>query len=92
MKKYSLGFIDDDVIFNHVRNTVLQYTRAINLKTFNKNLIDPIKMTFDAKVYGQTIAEAIEAECMRQIDKANNITKSCLETNMPFSNYARLCR
>lgn len=72
MNKYNLGFIDDDVIFNHVRNTVLQYTRAINLKTFNKNLIDPIKMTFDAKVYGQTIAEAIEAECMRQIDKANN--------------------
>lgn len=29
-------------------------------------------MTFDAKIYGQNIRQAIEAECFRQIDKTNN--------------------
>jgi hypothetical protein len=43
----------------------------IDLTEFNKNLIDPVKLTFDAKVYGKTFDEIIEAECIRQIDKAN---------------------
>lgn len=72
MKNYNLGFIANEDIYNHVKATVLQYRRSINLKDFNKNIIDPIKMTFDAKIYGQTIQEAIEAECFRQIDKTNN--------------------
>lgn len=72
MKKYNLGFIDDDVIFEHVKATMLKYSREIDLKSFNKNIIDPIKMTFDAKVYGQSMKEAIASECMRQIDKTNN--------------------
>lgn len=72
MKNYNLGFITNENIYNHVKNTVLQYRRNINLKEFNKNIIDPIKMTFDAKIYGQDIRQAIEAECFRQIDKTNN--------------------
>lgn len=72
MRKYNLGFISDTDIYEHVKNTVLQYRRKIDLKDFNKNIIDPIKMTFDAKIYGQTIHQAIEAECVRQIDKTNN--------------------
>ena len=72
MIDYNLGFISNEDIYNHVKNTVLQYRRNINLKEFNKNLIDPIKMTFDAKIYGQDIRQAIEAECFRQIDKTNN--------------------
>jgi hypothetical protein len=43
----------------------------IDLTEFNKNLIDPVKLTFDAKVYGKTFDEIIESECIRQIDKAN---------------------
>ena len=50
----------------------MQYRRSINLKEFNKNLIDPIKLTFDAKIYGQSIEETIMSECIRQIDKSNN--------------------
>lgn len=69
---YNLGFISDEDIFNHVKTTVLKYKTFINLKMFNKNLIDPIKLTFDAKVYGKTFEEIIESECIRQIDKANN--------------------
>lgn len=72
MRQYNLGFIADADIFQHVRNTVLQYRMSINLREFNSNIIDPIKMTFDAKIYGQTIRQAIEAECIRQIDKSNS--------------------
>lgn len=72
MRNYGLGFISDADIYNHVKSTVLQYRRSIDIKDFNKNIIDPIKMTFDAKIYGQTMRQAIEAECFRQIDKTNN--------------------
>lgn len=72
MREYHLSFISDRDIYNHVRETVLQYRRSINLKEFNKNLIDPIKLTFDSKIYGQDIRQTIESECVRQIDKSNN--------------------
>ena len=72
MRKYNLGFFADKDIYEHVRNTVMQYRRSINLKEFNKNIIDPIKLTFDSKIYKQTIEETIKSECIRQIDKTNN--------------------
>ncbi len=71
MRTYDLGFISDQDIFNHVKDTVLLYRRSINLREFNKNLVDPIKLTFDAKIYDKKIEEIIEAECIRQIDKSN---------------------
>lgn len=71
MRTYGLGFISDQDIFNHVKDTVLLYRRSINLREFNKNLVDPIKLTFDAKIYDKKIEEIIEAECIRQIDKSN---------------------
>lgn len=72
MKDYNLGFISNEDIFNHVKNTVLQYSTNISLKDFNKNIIDPIKLTFDAKVYGRSLKEVVIAECIRQMDKHNN--------------------
>lgn len=72
MKQYGLGFISDRDIYKHVRETVLQYRRSISLNDFNKNLIDPVKLTFDAKIYGQNLRQTIESECIRQIDKTNN--------------------
>ena len=72
MRQYDLGFISDEDIFNHVKNTVTQYRRSINLREFNKNIIDPIKLTFDSKIYGQSMRQTIESECIRQIDKTNN--------------------
>lgn len=71
MRQYNLGFISDTDIYNHVKDTVASYRRRITLKEFNANIIDPIKMTFDAKVYGKTLAEAVADECVRQIDKSN---------------------
>lgn len=72
MNHYHLDFISDVDIYEHVKNTVSQYCRSISLAEFNKNIVDPIKLTFDAKIYGQSIREAIESECIRQIDKTNN--------------------
>lgn len=71
MKKYGLSFITDENIFNHVKETIEKYRFTINLKEFNKNLIDPIKLTFDSKIYGKSIEEIIESESLRQIDKSN---------------------
>ncbi|RLA72349.1 MAG: Eco47II family restriction endonuclease [Epsilonproteobacteria bacterium] len=71
MRSYNLGFISDDDLFNHVKDTVEKYRFKIDLKKFNKNLIDPIKLTFDVKVYGKSIEEIIESEIIRQMDKSN---------------------
>jgi len=70
-KNYGLSFISDKDLFNHVKDTIDKYRFSINLKEFNKNLIDPIKLTFDSKIYGKSIEEIIEAESLRQIDKSN---------------------
>lgn len=72
MNKYNLGFISDEDIFKHVKETVQRYSASINLKEFNKNIVDPVKLTFDAKVYGRTMKEVVTSECIRQMDKSNN--------------------
>jgi hypothetical protein len=51
MREYNLSFIDDRDLFKHVKETIEKYRFSINLKEFNKNLVDPIKLTFDSKVY-----------------------------------------
>lgn len=70
--QYNLGFISNKDIYEHVRLTVESYRRKITLHQFNENIVDPIKLTFDSKVYGKTIKQAIEDECFRQIDKSNS--------------------
>ena len=72
MKHYDLGFISDENIFKHVKETVNLYSTHIDLASFNKNIIDPIKLTFDSKVYGRSLKDTITNECIRQMDKANN--------------------
>jgi len=72
MKTYNLSFISDEDLFNHVKKTIEKYRFKINLKEFNKNLIDPIKLTFDSKVYSKSMEELIEMESIRQIDKSNS--------------------
>lgn len=69
--KYGLSFISDEDLFNHVKETIEKYRFTINLKEFNKNLVDPIKLTFDSKIYNKSIEEIIESESLRQIDKSN---------------------
>ncbi|MEA1953870.1 MAG: Eco47II family restriction endonuclease [Campylobacterota bacterium] len=71
MQEYNLGFISDKDLFYHVKETTEKYRFKIDLKKFNKNLIDPIKLTFDSKVYGKSFREIIESEIIRQMDKSN---------------------
>jgi len=72
VRAYNLSFISDDNLYKHVRETIEKYRFKINLKEFNKNLIDPIKLTFDAKIYGKSIEEIIDLETVRQMDKSNS--------------------
>jgi hypothetical protein len=71
MHSYNLEFISDENLFAHVKETVEKYRFNIDLKKFNKNLIDPIKLTFDSKIYGKSLEETIELEIIRQMDKSN---------------------
>lgn len=71
MRNYNLGFISNVDIYEHVKLTVESYRREITLSQFNENIVDPIKLTFDSKVYGKTLRQVIEDECFRQIDKSN---------------------
>ena len=61
INSYSLSFISDADLFNHVRETVEKYRFSIDLNEFNKNIIDPIKLTFDAKVYNKSVRDVIES-------------------------------
>lgn len=71
MEEYNLGFITDSDIFKHVKDTVMKYRFRINLSEFNSNLIDPVKLTFDSKVYKKDIEDVLESEIIRQLDKSN---------------------
>ena len=77
IRDYNLGFVSNEAIYNYVKETVVQYSTFIDLKKFNSNIIDPIKLTFDAKVYGKTIEQVVDDECVRQIDKANSNLLTC---------------
>lgn len=81
-RTYNLGFISDEDIFHHVKDTVQLYRTTIKLKEFNANIVDPIKLTFDSKVYDKSIEEIIESECIRQIDKSNNNTIGYFHQNL----------
>lgn len=72
MKNYNLDFIGNEALYSHVKKTVIGYSFNINLSSFNSNLIDPIKLTFDSLVYKQSIEQTIENEVLRQLDKSNS--------------------
>ncbi|WP_055076090.1 Eco47II family restriction endonuclease [Pseudanabaena sp. 'Roaring Creek'] len=71
MKDYNLGFISNNNFYNHVKETINKYRFKVDLNEFNKNLIDPIKLTFDHKIYAKSIEDVIEYEVARQVDKSN---------------------
>lgn len=72
MSKYNLPFISDKDLYKHVLETVEKYSFEMDLKKFNSNLIDPIKLTFDSIVYEQSYEDTIENEVLRQLDKTNS--------------------
>lgn len=72
MNDYNLNFISNENLYEHVKQTIEMYRFKMDLSEFNKNIIDPIKLTFDSKVYDMQIRELLESEIARQIDKSNN--------------------
>ena len=72
MRDYNLKFISNIDLYNHIKETVIKYRFSIDLKEFNKNIIDPIKLTFDSYIYKKDIQTLIDDEIRRQLDKSNN--------------------
>ncbi|UWD34828.1 Eco47II family restriction endonuclease [Mycoplasma cottewii] len=73
--EFNLNFISQKDFEKHVIDTIKQYKsslKSINLKRFNKNLIDPIKLIFDKNVFNKEFEEIIKLEISRQRDKTNN--------------------
>lgn len=72
---WKLTFISEKDFINHVKDTIGKYgekLESFNLKRFNKNIIDPIKLIFDKTVYKSSWNEIISNEIFRQRDKSNN--------------------
>lgn len=72
---WSLKFITEEDFENHVQATILKYgekLKSYDLKRFNSNLIDPIKLIFDKTVYKSSWNEIVKNEIFRQRDKSNN--------------------
>ena len=51
---WTLSFISEEDFTKHVKATIEKYgekLESFDLKRFNKNIIDPIKLIFDKTVY-----------------------------------------
>lgn len=74
MEEWDINFISKDNFKEHVKKTIATYEHTldgIDLQRFNSNIIDPIKMVFDSKVYRKNMEEIINDEIARQRDKTN---------------------
>lgn len=71
---WNLKFISKKDLKEHIKQTISTYEKTldgIDLNKFNANIIDPIKMIFDSKVYRKNFEELINDELVRQRDKTN---------------------
>ena len=72
---WELTFISEADFVKHVRDTIQKYgdkLESFDLRRFNKNIVDPIKLIFDKTVYRASWEETISNEIFRQRDKSNN--------------------
>lgn len=73
--EWKLKFISEKDFTEHVKATIEKYgekLESFDVKRFNKNIIDPIKLLFDKTVYHSTWEEIVGNEIFRQRDKSNN--------------------
>lgn len=71
---YIITFIKQSDFETHVAKTIATYNetlKSINLTKFNRNIIDPIKLTFDKALFKKSLEQIIELEIHRQRDKSN---------------------
>ncbi len=69
-----IKFIKEPELKRHVAETIAAYGDKLlsyDLKKFNSNLIDPVKMIFDKNIYNESWEELVKGEIFRQRDKAN---------------------
>lgn len=72
---WTIKFIGEEQFKTHVAKTIAEYgdnLQPYDIKKFNSNLIDPIKMIFDKNVYNESWSELVKSEIFRQRDKSNN--------------------
>ena len=67
--KYGLGFISDQDLYNHVFETISRLKMSMDLTSFEKNIVDPIKMTIEIHAYQTSPQQAIDREIARQLGK-----------------------
>lgn len=75
LSMWTLQYISEEDFTNHVKATIEKYGEKLesyDLKRFNKNIIDPIKLIFDKTVYHASWEEIVSNEIFRQRDKSNN--------------------
>ena len=72
---WELSFISEQDFKHHVQNTIQNYGEKLvsyDLRRFNSNIVDPIKLIFDKMVYQYSWDEIIKNEIFRQRDKSSN--------------------
>lgn len=72
---WTIPFITEKQFTEHVQATIRKYgdkLEPFNLKKFNSNIIDPIKLIFDKTVYNYSWDDIVKNEISRQRDKSNN--------------------
>lgn len=83
--EYKINFISQENFEKHVTDTLKQYNetlKSIDLKKFNSNLVDPIKLLFDKNVFDKSFDEIIKLEIHRQRDKSNSNIIGYFHQNM----------
>lgn len=72
---WELSFISEQDFRHHIQDTIQHYGEKLapyDLRRFNSNIVDPIKLIFDKTVYQYSWDEIIKNEIFRQRDKSNN--------------------
>lgn len=73
--EWKIKYISKEDFISHVRKTIEKYGTKLepfDIKRFNSNIIDPIKLIFDKTVYQSSWEEIVSKEIFRQRDKGNN--------------------
>lgn len=90
---WDLNFISENDFKTHIKKTIQEYEKvfqSIDLKQFNSNLIDPIKLLFDQNIYNKNLTQLIEDEIFRQRDKSNSNIIGYFHQNI--FNYIKNCK
>lgn len=89
---YNIDFISQNDFETHVERTVASYAetlRSVDLVRFNRNVVDPVKLTFDKALFQKSIEELIADEIQRQRDKSNSNSIGYFHQNL--FRYVRNC-